>query len=136
MASSNPAFNNPAFQDPRAVKSYPGGSNAAGIGLTPPPASTVTPGQQAGLEGAFAAPAAGSVQTGRMTVEDTVVKTLGLFAILLVTAVAGWMWTMAPVTAAKDWRTLRRPIGPGCDPGMPQNQCPATEPSPTITPAC
>ena len=25
MASSNPAFNSPAFQDPRAVKTYPGG---------------------------------------------------------------------------------------------------------------
>ena len=35
-----------------------------------------------------------------MTVEDTVYKTIGLFAILVVTAVAGWIWTMAPVTAA------------------------------------
>lgn len=41
-----------------------------------------------------------------MTVEDTVVKTLGLFAILLVTAVAGWMWTMAPVTAANPVPTI------------------------------
>jgi uncharacterized YccA/Bax inhibitor family protein len=52
---------------------------------------------QAQLEGAFAAPPAGSVDTGRMTVEDTVWKTAGLFAILLVTAVVGWVWTMAPV---------------------------------------
>ena len=34
-----------------------------------------------------------------MTVEDTVWKTFGLFAILLVTAVGGWVWTMAGVTA-------------------------------------
>lgn len=94
MASSNPAFNNPAFQDPRAVKSYPGGSNAAGIGLTPPPAQPVAPGVQAGLEGAYAGPPAGAAETGRMTIEDTVHKTIGLFAILLVGAVAGWFVTL------------------------------------------
>ena len=95
MASGNFAFNNPAFQEQRP-------------GLTPPAASQ--PGAQtayaatshqvadaavnAQLEGAFAAPAAASHQTGRMTVEDTVAKTVGLFAILLVTAVVGWMWTL------------------------------------------
>lgn len=101
-SSSNPAFNNPAFQEHRP-------------GLTPPAAQTqfatssaqsVDLAAQAQLEGAFAAPAASSVQTGRMTVEDTVVKTLGLFAILLVTAVAGWVWTMAPVTAANPVPTI------------------------------
>ncbi|MCT9818951.1 Bax inhibitor-1/YccA family protein [Microbacterium sp. W1N] len=95
MASSNPAFSNPAFQEQRP-------------GLTPPAAQTqfaatshqgVDAAAQAQLEGAYAAPAAGAVQTGRMTVEDTVFKTLGLFAVLLVTAVAGWIWTMSPVTA-------------------------------------
>ena len=95
MASGNFAFNNPAFQEQRP-------------GLTPPAASQ--PGAQtayaatshqvtdaavnAQLEGAFAAPAAASHQTGRMTVEDTVAKTVGLFAILLVTAVVGWVWTL------------------------------------------
>src|SRR3546814_10230639 len=34
-----------------------------------------------------------------MTVEDTVYKTLALFGILLVTAVVGWVWTMAGVDA-------------------------------------
>ncbi|WP_159501602.1 Bax inhibitor-1/YccA family protein [Microbacterium sp. 18062] len=102
MASSNPAFNNPAFQDPRAVKSYPGGSNAAGIGLTPPPPASqkVDVGTEARLEGAYAGPPAGAVETGRMTVEDTVHKTLALFAVLVVGAVAGWIWTMAGVTTA------------------------------------
>lgn len=93
-SSSNPAFSNPAFQEQRP-------------GLTPPAAQTqfgassahsVDVAAQAQMEGAFAAPAAGAVQTGRMTVEDTVVKTLALFAILLVTAVVGWIWTMAGVT--------------------------------------
>ncbi|WP_243226858.1 Bax inhibitor-1/YccA family protein [Microbacterium sp. CIAB417] len=106
MASSNPAFNNPAFQDPRAVKSYPGGSNAAGIGLTPPPASTVTPGQQAGLEGAFAAPPAGAADTGRMTVEDTVHKTGALFAVLLIGAVAGWFVTLGGTLLPREATTL------------------------------
>ncbi|WP_460774562.1 Bax inhibitor-1/YccA family protein [Microbacterium sp. GXF7504] len=92
MASTNPAFNNPAFQEQR-----PG----ARVGLTPPPApQPVDPATQAALEGAYAAPAAGSAETGRMTVEDTVHKTIGLFAILLVGAVAGWLWTMAGVSAA------------------------------------
>ncbi|KZE89239.1 Bax inhibitor-1/YccA family protein [Microbacterium sp. TNHR37B] len=108
MASGNFAFNNPAFQEERP-------------GLTPPPAASQAGAQtayatathqatdaavNAQLEGAFAAPPAGSVNTGRMTVEDTVAKTLGLFAVLLVTAVVGWMWTMAPVTAANPVPTI------------------------------
>ena len=101
-SSSNPAFSNPVFQEQRP-------------GLTPPAAQTqfaatsaqsVDVAAQAQLEGAFAAPAAGAVQTGRMTVEDTVVKTLALFGILLVTAVVGWIWTMSPVTAANPAPTM------------------------------
>lgn len=101
-SSSNPAFSNPAFQEQRP-------------GLTPPAAQTqfaattaqsVDVAAQAQLEGAFAAPAAGAVQTGRMTVEDTVVKTLALFGILLVTAVVGWIWTMSPVNAANPVPTM------------------------------
>ncbi|TDN87502.1 Bax inhibitor-1/YccA family protein [Microbacterium sp. BK668] len=102
MASANPAFNNPAFQDPRAVKTYPGGPQAANLGGPTQYASTAHAGMDAAanarLEGAYAAPPAGSVETGRMTVEDTVMKTLGLFVVLLVGAVAGWVWTMAPVS--------------------------------------
>ncbi len=97
MASGNFAFNNPVFQEQRP-------------GLTPPPAqagaqtqaaSTAHQGVDAAanaqLEGMFAAPTASSHQTGRMTVEDTVAKTVGLFAILLVTAVVGWVWTLGGV---------------------------------------
>ncbi len=87
MALNNPAFNNPAFQDPKAVNTYPGGRQAAG--LTPPAAATqYATAQHAGtdaaanaqLEGMYAAPAAGAIETDRMTVEDTVLKTVGLFA--------------------------------------------------------
>jgi uncharacterized YccA/Bax inhibitor family protein len=99
VASSNPAFNNPAFQDPRAVQTYPGGSRAAGLGgpaqYAPPPAVV-----DAQLEGAYAAPSAGARETDRMTVEDTVYKTIGLFAVMLVVAAGSWIWTMAGVTPA------------------------------------
>ena len=88
MALNNPAFNNPAFQDPRA-----GGANTR---YSPPPA--VDP--AASIEGAYAAPSASAVETGRMTVEDTVMKTLALFGILVVTAVVGWIWSMAGVSVA------------------------------------
>ena len=103
MALNNPAFNNPAFQDPRAVQSYPGGANAANLGGPTQFATAQRAGTdaaaQANLEGMYSAPSAGSTDTGRMTIEDTVAKAIGLFAILVVGAVAGWIWTMAPVTA-------------------------------------
>ncbi|MET3466603.1 putative YccA/Bax inhibitor family protein [Microbacterium sp. 1262] len=95
VALNNPAFDNPAFKEQRP-------------GLTPPAApgmqtasaqhAGVNAATQAHLEGMYAAPAAGARETSRMTVEDTVVKTLGLFAILLATAVVGWVWTLSPVT--------------------------------------
>jgi uncharacterized YccA/Bax inhibitor family protein len=110
MASANPAFNNPAFQDQRAVQTYPGGAQAAKIGGQTQFATTshqaTDAAANAQLEGAFAAPPAGSIDTGRMTVEDTVWKTVGLFAILLVTAAVGWVWTMAPVTATNPSPTI------------------------------
>ncbi|MGZ0711616.1 Bax inhibitor-1/YccA family protein (plasmid) [Coraliomargarita sp. W4R53] len=103
MALNNPAFNNPAFQDKKAVSTYPGGSSAAGIGGQTQFAATQHAGMnaasQAHMEGMYSAPSAGAVETQRMTIEDTVMKTVGLFAILLITAVVGWIWTMAPVTA-------------------------------------
>ena len=110
MAFKNPAFDNPAFQDQRAVQTYPGGQNAARLGG---PTQSATAQQaatdaaaQARLEGMYASPAAGAIETDRMTVEDTVWKTVGLFAILLVTAVGGWLWTMAPVSALNPSPTI------------------------------
>ena len=102
---SNFAFNNPAFQqqDPRNVASYPGSPQGT---YAPPPAPGAAGSasfQHAGmdaaasaqLEGMYTSPSAGALETDRMTVEDTVWKTAGLFGILLVTAVAGWIWTAA-----------------------------------------
>jgi uncharacterized YccA/Bax inhibitor family protein len=104
VALNNPAFNNPAFQDPRAVKTYPGGPQAANIGGPTQYAATqqaaTSAAANAQLEGMYTAPSAGAVETDRMTIEDTVWKTAGLFAVLLVTAVGGWLWTMSSVTPA------------------------------------
>jgi len=102
VALNNPAFNNPAFQDPRAVKSYPGGPQAANIGGPTQYAATqqvaTDAAANAQLEGMYTAPSAGAIETDRMTVEDTVWKTVGLFAVLVVAAVGGWIWTMSSVT--------------------------------------
>ncbi|WP_194398495.1 Bax inhibitor-1/YccA family membrane protein [Microbacterium atlanticum] len=104
MALNNPAFNNPAFQDPKAVQTYPGGPQAANLGGPTQFATAQRAGTdaaaQAQLEGMYAAPSAGAVETGRMSYEDTIWKTVGLFAVLLVTAAVGWVWTMAGVTPA------------------------------------
>ncbi|UYO96305.1 Bax inhibitor-1/YccA family protein [Microbacterium sp. M28] len=94
---SNFAFNNPAFQqqDPRNVATYPGGPQAAqGAQAASFQHAGVDAATNAQLEGMYAAPAAGAIETDRMSVEDTVWKTVGLFVILLATAAVGWVWTL------------------------------------------
>ncbi|WP_336628838.1 MULTISPECIES: Bax inhibitor-1/YccA family protein [unclassified Microbacterium] len=104
---SNFAFNNPAFKerDPRAVATYPGGAQAGGQYAPPPPATQLAAAQQAAvnanLEGMYAAPSAGAIETDRMTVEDTVWKTAGLFGILLVFAAVGWFFTLGGVAVPR-----------------------------------
>lgn len=95
-AGNNPAFNNPAFQDRGAGQAYPTSGHSTSTQYAATHAATDAA-VNAQLEGAYAAPSAGALETGRMTVEDTVVKTIGLFAILLLTAAAGWVWTMSTV---------------------------------------
>lgn len=114
---SNFVFNNPAFkqQDPRKVASYPGTPQGSQTGYAPPPPAAaqtasfqqagVNAAAQANLEGMYTAPSAGAIETDRMTVEDTIWKTVGLFGILLVTAVVGWFWTAStfdPMTGSAD----------------------------------
>ena len=80
-AGNNPAFNNPAFQEQGAGRAYPT-SGQPGFGAQTkyaPPAAATDAAVDAQLEGAYAAPSAGAIETGRMTVEDTVIKTIGLF---------------------------------------------------------
>ncbi|UJP08833.1 Bax inhibitor-1/YccA family protein [Microbacterium sp. KUDC0406] len=93
--SSNFAFNNPAFQqqDPRKAATYPGAPQNGTYAPPPAPTAAQAAAVNANLEGMYAAPAAGAIETDRMTVEDTIWKTVGLFAILVATAVVGWIWT-------------------------------------------
>ncbi|WP_217583940.1 Bax inhibitor-1/YccA family protein [Microbacterium sp. GbtcB4] len=94
---SNFAFNNPAFQqqDPRNVATYPGAPQGAqGAQAASLQHGAMDAAANAQLEGMYAAPAAGALETDRMSVEDTVWKTAGLFGILLVTAAVGWVLTL------------------------------------------
>ena len=101
---SNFAFNNPAFQqqDPRKAATYPGAPQTQYAPPPPPTAqhAAVDAAANAQLEGMYAAPSAGAIETDRMSIEDTVWKTVGLFAILLVTAVVGWVWTASTFNPA------------------------------------
>ncbi|WP_460801274.1 Bax inhibitor-1/YccA family protein [Microbacterium sp. GXF6406] len=98
---SNFAFNNPAFQkqDPRNVATYPGAPGVQGAQTASFQHASMDTAANAQLEGMYAAPPAGAIETDRMTVEDTVWKTAGLFGILLVTAVVGWVWTLSSLPA-------------------------------------
>lgn len=110
MASANFAFNNPAFQEQRPGLTPPAAPQRPGAQTQFASAAhgTVDAAANAQLEGAFSAPPAGSVQTGRMTVEDTVAKTIGLFGILLVTAVVGWVWTLGGVFSPMQVQTVEQ----------------------------
>jgi len=52
------------------------------------------------LQDLYNQPAAGPVQTKRLTIDDVVMKTTGLFAIVLVMAVVGWQLTPATASAS------------------------------------
>jgi uncharacterized YccA/Bax inhibitor family protein len=74
-ASNNPALNRvPAFRR----------------GAVPQPVDPHSVGTAPDLEALFNGRSAGAAETGRMTYEDTVLKTALLFAVLLGTAVVGW----------------------------------------------
>jgi uncharacterized YccA/Bax inhibitor family protein len=80
MASSNPAFtNSPAFNSQRAI-----------------PAAVSA--EQ--LDELYGRPSATPVETDRMTYEDTIVKTVVSFAILLAGAVVGWIVPVLALPAA------------------------------------
>lgn len=90
---SNPVFSNSAvFGDPRrgrqaTVPQGPYATGAAGAAAT----STLSSTQ---LEQMYGAPAATTRDTGRLTYDDVIVKTAGLFGVLLVTGAL--TWTLAP----------------------------------------
>ena len=78
MASSNPAFSrSPAFTN-----------NAKKAAQLARPAAGELTAQQ--LTALYSRPSATPVETDRMSYEDTIVKIIGSFAVLLVGAVVGW----------------------------------------------
>lgn len=83
MALSNPAFSrNPAFKP-----------NNPAVGAAATTATETNALATAdGIQSLYDAPSATSVDTGRMTYEDTIVKTVLLFAVILGTAVVGWFF--------------------------------------------
>ncbi len=85
MASTG--FNNPYFTNER-----PPAQGGYQTPLAPQQAPTV--GEQARIEGMYAAPAAGANETGRMTYEDTIAKTAALFAVMLVVGAVSWFFTL------------------------------------------
>lgn len=84
---SNPVFDRLA-KDNRGYATFGGGAGPAA-----PRVDTATPGD---LESMFARPAATTVDTGRLTYDDVVVKTGLTFAVLLVGATVGWV-TKSPM---------------------------------------
>lgn len=85
--SNNPVFNR-IERDAR--------QGYAGFNQSTPPGQTSVghePMSAQQLQDLYNAPPAGPVQTGRVTMDDVVMKTLGLFAIVLVTGAASWIVT-------------------------------------------
>lgn len=85
-----PGFDqSPAFND-AGRNAWSAGSQQqqrGGWGQTPQPSAGMTPEQ---LQYMYDRPAANTVDTDRMSYEDTIVKTLMAFGVLVVGAVAGW----------------------------------------------
>lgn len=77
----------------------PYAQQAAGVGSAAHAAQSAA--FHAQMEGAYAAPAAGAHETDRMTVEDAIWKTAGLFGIMLVVAVVAWVWTTSGLMDAR-----------------------------------
>jgi uncharacterized YccA/Bax inhibitor family protein len=93
---SNPVFNrSPAFRagavPPAAQAPGQGGQYGPGYGYQAAPTA-------ADLNAAYAQPYAGPAQTGRLTYDDVLIKSVGVFAVLLVGATIGW--TLTPMIFA------------------------------------
>jgi uncharacterized YccA/Bax inhibitor family protein len=96
MASSNPVFS----QVNREIQQGYAGFGQQRTGQSPQDAytPTATPGTQdrmtsEQLEHLYQAPPAGPIQTGRVTFDDVVMKTLGMFVLLVAAAAGSWFLT-------------------------------------------
>lgn len=96
MASSNPAFkNSPAFSNRATVAAKLGTSTFPST--APPPAADLSAQQLTDL---YSQPSATPSDTDRMSYEDTMVKILISFAILIVGAAVGWFVPLLFIPAA------------------------------------
>lgn len=87
---SNPVFSNsPVFGDPNDRRNR--GRAQAGAGAGAMATQTV---DAATLDQMYAAPSATARDTGRLTYDDVIIKTAGLFALLVVSAAI--TWTLVP----------------------------------------
>ncbi|MEI2730708.1 MAG: Bax inhibitor-1/YccA family protein [Dermatophilaceae bacterium] len=96
------AGNNPVFQ---RIDKQIDQERYAGFGQPtdappgyPPPGTAYPPVSDQVLQDMYSRPSAGPVQTGRVTFDDVIMKTLGLFAVLLVAAGASWVLTAGSQT--------------------------------------
>ena len=94
MASSNPAFNRlekdaqsgyAGFRAPSSEGTERGNASHA------PQGSTEQWGSQQQLQHMYNQPTAGPVDTGRVTMDDVIMKTMGLFALVLGFGAVGWV---------------------------------------------
>ncbi|MEO6791087.1 MAG: Bax inhibitor-1/YccA family protein [Ornithinibacter sp.] len=94
MANNNPAFNR---LEKDAQSGYAGFGGPGGQQMNATSASqAATAGMTAQqLQDLYSRPSAGPVQTDRVTMDDVVMKTLGLFSIVLVMATVGWFVSAA-----------------------------------------
>ena len=92
--ASNPAFNR---IEKDAQSGYAGfGGQPTGATQSASAAQAATAGMTAQqLQDLYNQPTAGPVETRRVTMDDVIMKTLGLFAIVLVTGAVGWMVSTA-----------------------------------------
>ena len=88
--ASNPAFNR---IEKDAKSGYAGfGGQPAGATQSAAASQAATAGMTAQqLQDLYDQPAAGPVETRRVTMDDVIMKTLALFAIVLVTGAVGWV---------------------------------------------
>ncbi|UNK45038.1 Bax inhibitor-1/YccA family protein [Arthrobacter sulfonylureivorans] len=79
---------NPVFNNPKAFRGSPAGS--AAVGSTVLAGQTQLSSQQ--LQDLYNQPSAGPAQTGRMTYDDVIMKTLACLALVVVGGAIGWMY--------------------------------------------
>lgn len=91
--NSNPAFSrNDVFRPGQVSRERL--EQLYGSGSTP---TTEAPEESYNIERSYALPTATAGETGRMTVEDTVIKTVISFAVLLLGAAVGWTFASTPL---------------------------------------